>query len=112
MPGRLPAFDHAAKVPQPEHIEKNVQWAEMNEHRSEQPPDLAMADFRQAKIRRNKIIPHQPLGDEQALDGFEVVSETRAEEYNDTDGDQHERERSETVTGKWPEQVPAVSQSL
>src|SRR5438046_10347154 len=112
MPGRLPAFDHAAEVAQPEHIEKNVQWAEMNEHRCEQPPDLAMSDFRQAKIRRQKIIAHQPLSDEQALDGFEVVSETGAEEHDNANGNQHERQRSETVNGKWPDDVPADAHSL
>ncbi len=61
VPGTLACLDHAPEVTQPEHIEKNVLRVEVNEHRREQPPNLAVADFRQAHVGRNIIISADAL---------------------------------------------------
>src|SRR5260370_7568757 len=84
----------------------------MNKHRSEQPPNLAVSDFRQAQVGRNIIISDQERADEQTLDWLEVRSKPRADKNYNADNDEYKRQRPEAIAGQWAEQVTPVAQPV
>src|SRR5439155_3721318 len=112
VPGTLAPLDHAAQIAQPEHIEKNVQRVEVNEHRREQPPNLTVADLRQAQVGRNVTISGQERADEQTLDSLEVHYKLRADKNDNAECDEYERQRAEAVAGQRAEQVTPVAQPV
>ena len=79
----------------------------MQEHGSEQPPDLAVTDFRQSGLPVEDIAPELVLCDGQRLDELILLAEVRQKRYGDADDDQNDGQNADR-DGRRVENGPAV----
>ena len=90
----LPALDHRAEVEQPQHIEKYVQDAEVNENGREQSPDFPVPNLRQILQPLDHTSLGDPLGNKHPKNRFLMLPETGNERRGHGNGNENSGQKA------------------
>src|SRR3954469_23236478 len=100
FPGTFPSLDHAAKVKKPNHVEEDVQEAEVHESGSDEAPNLSVHDFGHRAAPLNSVACFQHGSDQKRIEHFKIFAEAGNRGHGNAGHDEQQGHRPDPIWGR------------